>query len=231
MTIPLLRKVCLSWPRLFLCGRRQTGRKIRPRVGAESDRVTPSHRGSENLAIWFPFAHWEPGMETEVSEQVKAVVDGFRRLANGEQTRAYIEIEAIWKTQKDNEQTERPPRRRKSRQARNQNECTARRPAPKPWPELRPALPWSSWLTGPIYAQRPRAGSNGWGQTVPAAKPSKVKRYGRAPRTSLIWTATPGPPAPMRGHRPSTDTTSAGSTPCSGLERSKRLWTRCGLPS
>jgi hypothetical protein len=53
-------------------------------------------------------------METEVSEQVKAVVDGFRRLANGEQTRAYIEIEAIWKTQKDNEQTERPPRRRKS---------------------------------------------------------------------------------------------------------------------
>jgi hypothetical protein len=39
-----------------------------------------------------------------MNEQVKAVVEGFRRLTNGEQTMAYIEIEAIWKTLQDSEQ-------------------------------------------------------------------------------------------------------------------------------
>jgi hypothetical protein len=47
-------------------------------------------------------------METEMNEQVKAVVDGFRHLMDADQTTAYLEIEAIWKTLQDNEQTERP---------------------------------------------------------------------------------------------------------------------------
>jgi hypothetical protein len=38
-----------------------------------------------------------------MNEQVKAVVDSFRRLTNGEQTLAYMEIEAIWKAPRDNE--------------------------------------------------------------------------------------------------------------------------------
>jgi hypothetical protein len=44
-----------------------------------------------------------------MNEQVKAVVDGFRHLTNGDQIAAYLEIEAIWKTLQDNEPTERYP--------------------------------------------------------------------------------------------------------------------------
>jgi hypothetical protein len=44
-----------------------------------------------------------------MNEQIKAVVDGFRRLTNGEQTMAYMEIEAIWKALRDNDQPEHPP--------------------------------------------------------------------------------------------------------------------------
>jgi hypothetical protein len=47
-------------------------------------------------------------MEAWMNERVKAVVDGFKRLTNGEQTAAYLEIEAVWKALQDNEQTERP---------------------------------------------------------------------------------------------------------------------------
>jgi hypothetical protein len=32
-----------------------------------------------------------------MNKKVKAVVDGFNRLADEERTRAYLEIEAIWK--------------------------------------------------------------------------------------------------------------------------------------
>jgi hypothetical protein len=47
-------------------------------------------------------------MEAWMNERVKAVVDSFKRLTNGEQTAAYLEIEAIWKALRDTERTERP---------------------------------------------------------------------------------------------------------------------------
>ena len=46
-------------------------------------------------------------METVMSEQVKAVVNSFRHLTNGEQTTAYLDIETMWKTLQDNESTDR----------------------------------------------------------------------------------------------------------------------------
>jgi len=41
-----------------------------------------------------------------MSEQVKAVVNSFRHLTNGEQTLAYMEIEAISKAAQDTERIE-----------------------------------------------------------------------------------------------------------------------------
>jgi hypothetical protein len=104
-TIPLYRKrerrpaMSASYP---------TAGRPSPVFASRQARKQATDGGSGTLAIRSLFAHREPGMETEMNKQVKAVVDGFRHLMDADQTTAYLEIEAIWKTLQDNEQTERP---------------------------------------------------------------------------------------------------------------------------
>jgi hypothetical protein len=54
------------------------------------------------------FRHELPRRNTEMNERVTTVVDGFMRLDPQEKTVAYLEIEAVWKDQQQEEPEERP---------------------------------------------------------------------------------------------------------------------------
>jgi hypothetical protein len=47
-----------------------------------------------------------------MTEQVKAVVDGFKRLNPDERTQAYLEIETIWKGQPEDGEASNSPTKR-----------------------------------------------------------------------------------------------------------------------